>query len=327
MKKSLSILAKLTATSLLGAVMLAMSSSPAHALCSSPDEQTPLDGLGIANFAVFTLGSPTDLNITGPSGVFGAIGMASNGKFDITGPSVVNGGDVYLGTGVSQNVTSHTKPTVVTGEDFSALVLQVLDPNTGLAAAALSVPQNIFIPGGALKSGLTICDHNYGSFCDVFPLVSMENSCNAIDLTGIQLNGANVFLYSESPNASFTINVSGPFALNGGSQIVPLRSPSLKKNVLSAGDILFNVTGSSQPVSLNGGAAHGIGAPCPAGNFVAKSQLEGILFAPYRDVQLDPGLVCGEVISGGSHIAITSGGEVINAESQGPQQPGDNGGV
>src|ERR1700719_1326390 len=159
-KNSLSILGKLAATALVGTAMLAMSSGRAQALCSSPDEQSPLNGLGIANFAVFTLGSPTNLDVTGPSAVFGAVGMASNGQFIITGPSVVNGGDVYLGTGVSQTVTSHTKPTIVTGEDFSALVSQVLDPNAGLAAAALSVPQNIFIPGGALNSGLTICDKN-----------------------------------------------------------------------------------------------------------------------------------------------------------------------
>ena len=67
---------------------------------------------------------------------------------------------------------------------------------------------------------------------------------------------------------------------------------------ISPADVLWNVIGTGAAVAFSGG-----------GN---SAQLSGILLAPFRDIQLSPGLVIGEVIGGGNTISL-SGGADINA--------------
>ena len=297
-------------------VLLAMFTGRANALCSAED--AALVGDGIKNFSILTLGSPTTLRISGPSNVVGIIGIASHGQYVESGPSAVTG-SVLLGDHVVPHVSSRTKPAIFTNQDpfLNPLVSQVLDPVTGLGAAAAQLKPDISVPGGELSGNLTICDQNYlgvgGLHCDVVPTSSPNGpNCHDVDLTGVELKpGAKVTIYSQSTSASFTINDSGPFAIGRGSQIA-------LGGVLSQEDVLFNVTGKGRPVTITGANATDVANDCDFANASTNSQIEGIFFAPQRTVILNPGLVCGEVIAGGLQMAIASGAAVVNNEAHTP---------
>ncbi len=66
---------------------------------------------------------------------------------------------------------------------------------------------------------------------------------------------------------------------------------------ITADDVLFNVIGTGSSVQFSGG-----------GN---QAQLNGILLAPFRDIQLSPGLVTGEIIGGGNILTLTSGADAV----------------
>ncbi len=99
------------------------------------------------------------------------------------------------------------------------------------------------------------------------------------------LNGAAVTI-SAPPNSSFLVRIHGKLTLDGGSSIVLAGGISPDK-------VLFDVLGGGADVSLTG-----------------KSTLAGILLAVSRNVSLSSGVVSGEVITGGTQLAITSGGQI-----------------
>jgi len=228
-------------------------------------------GLGSAGgCTVLELGTG-QVSITGPAGgILGDVCIAPGGKLSISGSEFVTGA-IRLGAGASYSHSgSGTTGPVLTNVDLSA---EINDAQAAASAdAALSCTQSF----GTLNNNLTIVGNG---------------GLNVICVTDVVLNGKTVTL-SGGPSDLFVFKVTGKFVLNGGGKILASGLP--------ASSVLYDILGTGQDVAFTGG---GGGVGC------CNSKVDGTLLAPQRKVNLSPGLVNGEVISG-RDISIVSGSSV-----------------
>jgi len=94
----------------------------------------------------------------------------------------------------------------------------------------------------------------------------------------------------------FIINVTGKFTLTGGGAGPQIRATG----GVQPKDVLYNIIGAGADVAFSGG---GGGQNCCA------AIVDGTLLAPSRKINLSPGLVNGQIISG-KDISIVSGSSV-----------------
>ena len=134
--------------------------------------------------------------------------------------------------------------------------------------------------------------------------IHADDQLNVVNLTDLVLTNGNLTLTSSQPPCSdrgmwpsdpscafptVIVNISGKFTVGGGSKIVLAGG-------LDEVHVIYNVIGTGD-VQFSGDADNGI----------PKSQITGVLFAPYRSVNLAPGRVNGAVIAGGPSITLSSG--------------------
>ena len=120
---------------------------------------------------------------------------------------------------------------------------------------------------------------------------------NVICVKDVVLSGTQMLLTGPS-DALFIFNVTGKFVLTGGGAGPQIRVDQTVSLQPSA--VVYNIIGSGQDVAFSGG---GGGANCCA------AIVDGTILAPFRRINLSPGLVNGEVISG-LDISIVSGSSV-----------------
>jgi hypothetical protein len=213
------------------------------------------------------------VDITGPpGGIDGDICIGPNGKLSITGEEFVTG-DILLDMGATFSKSgSGTIGGTVIHTNLSAEI------NAAIAAShdAAALP----------------CTQNYPSL-KTARTISSTGPLNVICVGDVSLNGGAVLTLSGGPNEMFVINVTGKFALTGGSKIVVAGG-------LTPGHVLYNIIGTGGQVAFSGG---GGGAGC------CKASVDGTLIALERKIALSPGLVNGQLI-GGRDISIVSGSSV-----------------
>jgi hypothetical protein len=234
--------------------------------------------LGVANkLSVLELGA-NKVDMTGPAGgVFGDVGIAPNGKFNLTGSQFITG-TVFLGAGATFSNSTHAAPGggVQTNADLSMAISDAINASASL---------------GSIGCEQTFSALNGGEVID-----AKHGGLNVICVGDVVVNGGKVVTLSDSGSFGpiFLINVTGRFTLTGGSDI-------LVSGDVEPANVLYNVLGSGQDVALNGG---GGGTGC------CSAIVEGTLLAVNRKIALSPGLVRGGAVISGRDISIVSGARV-----------------
>jgi choice-of-anchor A domain-containing protein len=223
---------------------------------------------------------------TSQGGVVGNIGIGQNGHFADSGPQLR--GDLYLGNNASAQFNgtyTNNRPvggmvhlgegaTVPSSYSFSS----VSDRPQGLLDRARLDARNASAAASALAPTSSL---------DQISLKKKTLSLDAgvYNLTKFQLKRSTLTL---SGAGSFVFNISSTFALKSAQ--VLLAGGATEANVL------FNYTGTND-VTLSGRRG--------------GSVLHGIILALNAKVNLSPGLVVGEIISG-NDISLASGATVQN---------------
>jgi hypothetical protein len=194
---------------------------------------TPIT-LGTATaYGLFT-GVNEATNINGAFKLTGNLGLASGYNFTIYGTNSQTGTTYYQPSG---NWTDHGTYTTA-GSTSTTLTQPVSDAITASAnAAALTATAGLADQGGSLTSSVTIN--------------AVTNlSENVLDLSSVNLtSGTITFNNNGQSGAKYIINVTGGFQLSGVTIAVA--------GGAAASDIIFNIEGTSQTVSITGGTTLG----------------------------------------------------------------------
>jgi hypothetical protein len=233
------------------------------------------------------------VDLSNPQGaIYGNVGIQQKGKLQGSGPMIY--GDLYLGNNSS---AAFSGSSTVTG-------------TVHLGTAAVASPATLT----TMNDSSTQTKLNQAR-TDAIAASSMASSvASTSSLTSINLGHTSLTLgsgvYSLSSfnldHSTLTLSGSGYYIFNITSSFVLNSGKVLLANGATESNILFNYTGTSA-VAFSGGT----GGTVPGGQ--DESVLHGILLALNAKVNLSPGLVVGEIISG-QDISIVSGAIV----QQGP---------
>jgi hypothetical protein len=231
--------------------------------------------LGLLFFNSQALALPVSLGVAGNYVVLEigngnvSVANASNAG-SINGNVGVGGGNFSdSGTPITGNVVTDSAATL--NPNVAANVSGIITQNSAtLSAAALAADNASTTAAGLTPTGTSTLITN-GS-------ITLNGGTYALsggvyDLTNLVLNGA---ILDLTAGETYVFNISGSLSLN--------QSEILDS---TGADVLFNITG-TQGVQLAGGLND-------------ESVLDGTVLAPDASISVTPGMVVGEIISGGEH--------------------------
>ena len=241
-----------------------------------PDCVAPELELGAAAGCTVLELSTAKVSITGPAGgIFGDICIAPGGSLAMSGDEFVTG-TINLGFGAKFSNSSHGTVTVAQNVDLTAAI----DDANARAKSAAELPCNqsyVKLDGSSVTT------------------ITGGVGINVICVGDVVLSGKKITLTGPA-GAQFIFNVTGKFVLTGGGAGPQIRV----SGGVEPKDVLYNIIGLGADVAFSGG---GGGVNCCA------AIVDGTLLAPERKINLSPGLVNGQVISG-RDINIVSGASV-----------------
>jgi hypothetical protein len=228
--------------------------------------------LGAADgWAVLEIGTNGNISISNPAGfIDGNIGVIGTSPGNMGDSNAPINGTLYLGG--SQNYTGVTP---------SGGVLKNQSPLLNTAATAATAASSTLASLTPTMSFTSISGNT---------TINLAPGLNVIDVTttaGINLGNGQVLTLNGPAGSEVILNDTGGVTLNSG-QIVLTGG-------LTPSDVVFNLTGTTG-LSTSGGLNN-------------ESVLAGIFLAPDAQVQLSPGALTGEIISG-QNIGISSGASV-----------------
>lgn len=251
---------------------------------------------GPNSWAVLGLGGTdpinnTKISMTGSSSVKGNltdgvanVGVPEAGNFSMSGSSIIHG-SLFLNTAGTLNLSG------------SSSIQGGLRQN-GATDAVLNQAVVDALAASETVAGIPPTNHSITHINITKPSQSMtligSSGINVLNLTDLVITNGTLTL-SAPIDGLFIINITGKFSLSGGSDI-------LVGGGLSPLNVLYNIIGAGEKVSISGGTTNG----------VPNMTINGIILAPQREISVNAGLVIGEVIGGGKQITITSGGQVNN---------------
>ena len=274
---------------------------PSPAIPVAADAFTALGTAGPSNWQILEVGNgmvTQQVDLSNPQGsVTGNVGITKNGKFQDSGPTIF--GNLYLGTHASAQFSgTYANNRPVTGTVFlspqaavgpnsysfttvSTDVQPLLTQAASNAAAASNTASHV-------QATSTLTQINLSH-------VNMTLQAGVYDLTTLHLDHSTLTLHGTA-SQYFIFNITSLFTLSTGKIFLD--------GGITESHVLFNYTG-TQDVAFSGGTG-GAGTD-PLTN--TESVLHGIILALNANVNLAPGLVVGEIISG-KNISIVSGAMV-----------------
>jgi choice-of-anchor A domain-containing protein len=241
----------------------------------------PIHASGVNPFAVLGSAGPTNwqilgintgssnafLNIMYSSQVDGNVGIAK-GNVNVSSSSAIYG-KLDMGTGnvtnsgtISGGITENSNTAALLASATSAAMLAYGDASN--MAATITNVTSINNPSSPLT-------------------ITGTNGINVVNLTNLDLSGSADGLTLSAPSGgSFVINITGTFSVGNGADIMVAGG-------LSNMNVLYNVIGTAgNTVQFNGSS----------GNV----DVQGIVLAPYQDININGAIVDGEVITGNLNI-------------------------
>jgi choice-of-anchor A domain-containing protein len=269
----------------LGFVLLAASPSPAIFI-------GPVD-LGTAgpdHYTLLTIETGTKLTANNESSITGNVGILGGaGQYSTSGDAFIDGTAFLAG---AQVIDPTRAANVITNAD--TLLQQARTDALSAAGFAAGLSPTI-VSGPPLSGNPATINGGFGHIT-----ISGGAGTNVVNLYDLYLTNDDVLTLDAPAGAAFVINISNEFKINGSSNGGRIE--------LSGGltplNVLYNLVGSGKDVVLTGGST---------GN-VPNAQIYGTVLAPQRSVQFTPGVVYGEIISGGSELTLTSGADAIGFE-------------
>jgi hypothetical protein len=266
-----------------------------------------LAAAGPGNFAIFGLGGTnvnvgsTDTVFTGPGQTIGNVGVASVGAFNSsssTPPGIQ--GNLYLGNNATftQSGGNQVSGTIFTNQDAflgtgSSTNFWSTNPPVFTATGAVADALNAAVTFKNLAANQTISGNITGTQTLTAGALGPNNTW-VVNVTGdINLGNGEFLTLSGPAGTQFILNVAGNITIGGGNGEGIVLAGGLTET-----DVVINVTSTStgKNVNTNGG-----------GN---AAEIHGILLDVAGGVNMSPGLVVGEIISGGDEIRLVSGAEV-----------------
>jgi len=264
--------------------LLHLAASPVSAIFIG---SVDLGTAGPDRYTLLTIETGTKLTANDQSAITGNVGILGGaGQYSNSGDAFIDGTVFLAGP---QSIDPSLAANIVTNADAQLQQARTDALNAASFAAGLAPT---ITSGQPLSGDPVSINAGFGHIT-----IAGGAGTNVINLYNLNLTDNDVLTLDAPVGAAFIINITNDFKING--------STSGGRIELSGGltpfNVLYNLVGSGNDVSFTGGSA----------NDVPNAQIYGTILAPERSVQFTPGIVFGEVISGGSELTFTSGAEAL----------------